>query len=93
VLRRLKLACDTDHPWRDGKRLLCDVGSTTLRLADLFKRRPVWRQLVQADGKGSYRFSASALSPERARIRLFRRSGRLMSQARAARIGTMRVSQ
>ena len=93
VLRRLRLACETDHPWRDGKGLLCDVGSTTLRLADLFKRRPVWRQLVQADGKGSYRFSPSALTPERARIRVFRRTGGLVPQARAARTGTMLVSQ
>jgi hypothetical protein len=64
VLRLLKLASEADDPWRDGKRLLADIGSTTLRLADLFKRRSVWRQLVQADGKGSYRFAATALAPE-----------------------------
>jgi len=75
VLRLLKLASDTDVPWRDGKRLLGDIGSTTLRLSDLFKRRSVWRQLVNADGKGSYRLHASAMSPEKRRIRLFRRSG------------------
>jgi hypothetical protein len=92
VLRLLNRASDTDDPWRDGKRLLGDIGSTTLRLADLFKRRPVWRQLVQADGKGCYRFAATALPSERHRIRLFRRSGRLMPKARAAGIGTPETS-
>jgi len=89
VLRLLKLASDADDPWRDGKRLLGDVGSTTLRLADLFKRRSVWRQLVQADGKGSYRFAATALSPERRRIRLFRRAGHPVPNGRSAKMGTL----
>ena len=89
MLRLLKLASDTDDPWRDGKRLLGDVGSTTLRLADLFKRRSVWRQLVQADGKGSYRFAATALSPERRRIRLFRRAGHPVPNGRSAKMGTL----
>lgn len=72
VLRLLKLASDAGDPWRDGKRLLGDVGSTTLRLGDLFKRRSVWRQLVHADGKGSYRLRAQVVSPDDRRMRLFR---------------------
>ena len=93
VLRLLKLASDADDPWRDGKRLLGDIGSTTLRLADLFKRRSVWRQLVQADGKGSYRFAATALSPERRRIRLFRRTGQRVPNGRLAKTGSMTQSR
>jgi len=93
VLRLLKLASEADDPWRDGKRLLADIGSTTLRLADLFKRRPVWRQLVQADGKGSYRFTATALSPERRRIRLFRSAGRRMPHGALAKTGSMTQSR
>ena len=89
VLRLLKRASEADDPWRDGKRLLGDVGSTTLRLADLFKRRSVWRQLVQADGKGCYRFTATVLSPEHRRIRLFRRTGRVLPKMGAAGTGTM----
>jgi hypothetical protein len=89
VLRLLKHASDANDPWRDGKRLLGDIGSTTLRLADLFKRRSVWRQLVQADGKGSYRFAATALSPERRRIRLFRRAGLLVPNGGLAKTGSM----
>ena len=92
VLRLLKIASGTDDPWRDGKRLLDDVGSTTVRIADLFKRRPVWRQLVQANGKGSYRFAAAALSTER-RIRLFRRTGVLLPNLGAPRMGKMTKSR
>jgi hypothetical protein len=75
VLRLLKAAAETDSPWRDGKRLLDEAGATTMRLIDLFKRKPAWRRLVLADGKGRYRLSAEFLSPERRRIRLFRKSG------------------
>lgn len=88
VLRLLKIASGTDDPWRDGKRLLRDVGSTTLRIADLFKRRSVWRQLVLADGKGSYRFAATVPSPE-CRIRLFRSIGFQVPNAGAAGMGKM----
>ena len=75
VLRLLKAAAETDNPWRDGKQLLDEAGATTMRLIDLFKRKPAWRRLVLADGKGRYRLSAEFLSPERRRIRLFRKSG------------------
>jgi len=75
VLRLLKAAAETDNPWRDGKRLLDEAGATTMRLIDLFKRKPAWRRLVLADGKGRYRLSSEFLSPERRRIRLFRKSG------------------
>lgn len=75
VLRLLTAAAETDNPWRDGKRLLHDAGATTMRLIDLFKRKPAWRRLVLADGKGRYRLSIEFLSPERRRIRLFRKSG------------------
>ncbi|MGE0660627.1 MAG: hypothetical protein AB7O63_14090 [Reyranellaceae bacterium] len=82
VLRLLTLASATDDPWRDGKRLLGDARSTTLRISDLFKRRSVWRQLIQSDGKGNYRLLARAVSPEQRRIRLFRRAGSAMPQVR-----------
>ncbi len=84
VLRLLRLAGDTGDPWCDGKRLLGDVGSTTSRLVDLFKRRPVWRQLVQADGKGRYRLHAAVAVPARQRIRLFRRSLQVMRKVGVA---------
>ena len=77
VLRLLKAAGESDDPWRDGKRLLDEADAATMRLVDLFKRKPVWRRLVMADGKGRYRLNTDFLSPERRRVRLFRKSGRV----------------
>lgn len=75
VIRRLKAAGEAGDPWCDGKRLLDDAGSGTLRLVDLFKRKPVWRHLVATDGKGRYRLNAAFLPSERQKVRLFRKSG------------------
>ena len=73
VLRLLKAASDSDNPWLDGKRLLEEADAATMRLIDLFKRKPVWRQMIEADGKGRYRLNVDLLSPERRRIRFYRR--------------------
>jgi hypothetical protein len=73
VLRLLKAAGDSDNPWLDGKRLLEEADAATMRLIDLFKRKPVWRQMIEADGKGRYRLNIDLLSPERQRIRFYRR--------------------
>ncbi|MGB6538632.1 MAG: hypothetical protein WBF58_22035 [Xanthobacteraceae bacterium] len=73
VLRLLKTASEGDNPWLDGKRLLDEADAATMRLVDLFKRKPAWRQLIQADGKGRYRLHAELLSPERRRVRFYRR--------------------
>lgn len=73
VLRLLKEAGESDNPWRDGKLLLDGADAATMRLIDLFKRKPEWRELVIADGKGRYRLITALLSPERRRIRLFRK--------------------
>ena len=78
VIQRLKEAGETGEPWCDGKRLLEEAGSDTLRLVDLFKRKPVWRHLVATDGKGRYRLNAVFLSSERRKIRLFRKSGGML---------------
>ena len=75
ILRFLKAAGEGDNPWREGKQLLDEAGAATMRLVDLFKRKPVWRQLILADGKGRYRLNSDFLSPERRRVRLFRKSG------------------
>jgi hypothetical protein len=80
VLRRLKSAGESDQPWVSGKTLLADSGAATMRLIDLFKRKPVWRQLIIADGKGCYRLNPQLLSPEKRRVRMFRRFMRGVSQ-------------
>jgi len=81
VLRLLKAASERDNPWLDGKRLLDEANAATMRLIDLFKRKPAWRQLVLADGKGRYRFNRDLLSPERGRVRFYRTFARLRSNA------------
>jgi hypothetical protein len=84
VLRLLNAASESDNPWLDGKRLLDEANAATMRLIDLFKRKPAWRHLVLGDGKGRYRLNCDLLSPERRRVRFFRRSGRVALQARGA---------
>lgn len=73
VLRLLHAAAATDRPWCDGKRLLQDASASTMRMVDLFKRKPEWRQLVLADGKGRYRLNPDLLAREGRRVQLFRR--------------------
>ena len=75
VLRLLRAAGETDNPWCDGKRLLDEADAATMRLIDLFKRKPGWRRLVVGDGKGRYRLAPELLALERRRIRAFRRLG------------------
>jgi len=84
VLRHLKSAGESDHPWVSGKTLLADSGAATMRLIDLFKRKPVWRQIIIADGKGCYRLNPQLLSPEKRRIRMFRRFPRAINQPRSS---------
>ena len=65
VLRFLHEAALRGSPWQSGKAVLAAVGSQSLKLGDLFKRRPEWRDLVEADGCGLYRL-ALALTHRRA---------------------------
>ena len=74
MILKLKAASETDNPWREGKRILQEVGAETQRLVDLFKRKPVWRQIIQLDGKGNYRFNTSLFSSSTQRVRIFRLS-------------------
>jgi hypothetical protein len=57
VLRFLHEAALHGNPWQSGKAVLAAVGSHSLKLGDLFKRRPEWRDLVEADGCGLYRLT------------------------------------
>ena len=57
VLRFLHDAALHGNPWQSGKAVLAAVGSHSLKLGDLFKRRPEWRDLVEADGCGLYRLA------------------------------------
>lgn len=61
VLRLLKAAADKGEPWCDGQNLLHDADAGSMRLVDLFKYKPVWRELVQSDGSGKYRLNCRSL--------------------------------
>jgi len=58
VVNRLHAAAVAGTPWVDGKRLLHDVGSRSLRVSNLVKSQPRWRELIQMDGRGNYRIAA-----------------------------------
>lgn len=89
VLRLLKAAADKGEPWCDGQQLLHDADAGSMRLVDLFKYKPVWRELVQSDGSGKYRLNILILPPEQRRIRLFRRTGQAKFYPAAAKARTM----
>jgi hypothetical protein len=85
VLQLLWAASHGEQPWLDGRQLLEDAGATSMRLIDLFKRRPVWRRLLKNDGNGRHRFNPELLPAETRRVRLFRRaSSRAAEMAEAA---------
>jgi hypothetical protein len=75
VLQLLKAAHEKGEPWREAQQLLTEAKADSMRLVDLFRHKPVWRQLVETNGNGGYRLNMAMLSPEQRRIRLFRRSG------------------
>lgn len=57
VVRILYEAANTESPWRHGKQVLAEAGSSCTRLADLFKTQPDWRELIQSDRRGKYRLN------------------------------------
>lgn len=55
VLHALYAASKSDNPWVSGKQLLYQAGSRCFTLSNLFKHKPVWRQIIESNRKGSYR--------------------------------------
>ena len=55
VVRLLCAAAAAGTPWQDGKALLRDAGSNSIRMSDLFKRWPNWRRIILSDRRGRYR--------------------------------------
>jgi hypothetical protein len=55
VVQRLYQLAAEGKPWVPGKQLLHDAGSRSLRVVDVFKRHPDWRDLIASDGGGLYR--------------------------------------
>ena len=59
VIERLYLASLDGDGWVFGKVLLQEVGSESFSLSNIFKRKPIWKQIIESDGRGRYRFKSS----------------------------------
>lgn len=55
VVKRLHEAAISSYPWCEGKLILGEAGSSSTRMADVFKSQPHWRRLIDSDGRGRYR--------------------------------------
>lgn len=61
ILRELYQCAQDGEPWQSGKLLLRKVGSQSFTLSNVFKRNPIWRELVLSDGRGGYRIDPKKL--------------------------------
>jgi hypothetical protein len=57
ILRLLADAARNGEPWQSGKALLREAGSESYSLSNLFKRHPVWRELIASNQRGFYKLS------------------------------------
>lgn len=55
VVRALHKAAEAGHPWQSGKLILGTARSRSLKMADVFKSKGNWRELIHSDGRGNYR--------------------------------------
>ena len=61
VLDYLRTAALKGEPWQSGKAALAAAGSASVKIGDVFKRRPDWRTVVEHDGRGAYRLAEDLL--------------------------------
>ena len=64
IVKLLHEAALTAVPWRPGKTLLTEAGSTSIRMVDIFKSQPDWRQLIASDKRGNYRLRVVCELPD-----------------------------
>lgn len=57
IIRLLAEAAQQGTPWRSGKALLQEAGSQSYSLSNVFKRHPIWKQVIQSDRRGYYRLN------------------------------------
>jgi hypothetical protein len=57
VVRALHEAALAGQPWQSGKRILSAANSKSMRMADVFKSKETWRELIKSDGRGNYRLN------------------------------------
>lgn len=55
VVQELHRTAEAGEPWQSGKRLLTHARSRSMRMADVFKSQPNWRELIESNRRGHYR--------------------------------------
>lgn len=58
VVRILHAAALRGEDWQSGKVVLAQAGSRSLKMADVFKSKQNWPQLIESDGRGAYRLAS-----------------------------------
>jgi hypothetical protein len=61
IIRQLYDAARNGEPWQNGKQLLAKAGSQSFTISNIFKRNPLWRQIIISDERGSYRLDENFL--------------------------------
>ena len=57
IIRQLHQASMTSQPWCKGSELIEKSQSRCYRLVDVFKSQQHWRELIESDGRGSYKLA------------------------------------
>lgn len=57
VVRALHRSAQVGLPWQNGKNILSEAGSLSLRMSDVFKSKNNWRDLIRSDRRGNYRIN------------------------------------
>lgn len=57
VVRALHEAAEAGSPWRSGQAILSEAGSKSMKMTDVFKSQPHWRELIDSNGRGHYRLN------------------------------------
>lgn len=57
VVRSLHRAAQAGRPWQNGKNILSEARSRSLRMSDVFKSKDNWRELIRSDRRGNYRLN------------------------------------
>lgn len=57
VVQVLHRAAQAGQPWQNGKVILSQAQSRSLRMSDVFKSKDNWRDLIRSDRRGNYRLN------------------------------------
>lgn len=57
VVQALHRGAQAGQPWQNGKNILSEARSKSLRMSDVFKSKHNWRDLIRSDRRGNYRIN------------------------------------